>query len=186
MLYLPPSSWQFQKGFELPSQLFTRLGFFYVAVNYRGCDGYGSGYANQANPALAAQDILGILTNLAAADESFDLKNVFLWSQSSGGEIVNALTSTQPDAWRGAVLDHPSGFAQPADIQGGSPTPLLLISGDQDRYLPGLEKLAADAKKNGDDVNLLVQTNTGHLDWKVSDNIRTEREVLNFVFGHLN
>jgi len=185
MVYLPPSTWQFQKVFDLQSQLFARLGFHYVAVNYRGCDGYGRDYASLNHPKAAAEDVLGILKSLAANNKSFDLKNVFLCSQSSGEELVNNLIADQSWSWRGAVLDHPSGFANAERFKPDLLPPMILISGDQDRFLPGLQNFVAWAKTNDSTANLLVQTNTGHLDWKVTDNLNTEREVLKFVFQNM-
>ncbi len=185
IVYLPPATWQFQKVFDLQSQLFARLGFYYVAVNYRGCDGYGRDYANLNNQAAAAEDVLGILKELAAKNESFDTNNVFLCSQSSGEQLVNELLADHPSAWRGAVLDHPSGFDYGSRFQPSTLPPVMVISGDQDRYLPALQGFVASAKSNGAKVSLLVQTNTGHLNWKVAENRNTERKVVEFIFENL-
>ena len=185
IVYLPPSTWQFQKTFDLQSQLFARLGFYYVAINYRGCDGYGRDYASLNDPVVAAQDVLGILKELAAKNDSFDLKSVFLCSQSSGEGLVNELITQQPAAWRGAILDHPSGFNYADRIKPESLPPILVISGDQDRFLPGLQHFEAWAKTNDARVSLIVQTNTGHLNWKVSENLNTSRKMVEFVFENL-
>lgn len=185
MVYLPPATWQFQKVFDLQSQLFARLDFYYVAINYRGCDGYGRRYASLDNPDTAADDVLGILKEVAGKNNSLDLGNVFLCSQSSGDGILSKLVREHTTLWRGAVLDHPSGFAYGKNVRAEYLPPIMVISGDQDRFLPGLQDFATWAKAHDASASLLVQTNTGHLNWKVVGNLDTEREVLKFVFQNI-
>lgn len=183
ILFLPAATWQFQRAFELQSQLMANLGFYYVAVNYRGCDGYGRNYASLQDTRAAAQDIVGILKTLAR-DPKVDARNVFLWSNSSGSAMVHELLEANPGRWRGAIIDHPGGWPSGARTPGKRQPPLLFVSGDQDRFLPSVAAFVAWARTNQMSADLMVQTNCGHLNWKTTDNRAMLHRVVEFCLAN--
>lgn len=179
VVYLPAPTWQFQAMFELQSQMFANLGYNYVAINYRGCDGYGRDYARQINSVLAADDILEILKELATT-RAFDKRHVFLFSQSGGAEIVRQLLLTSPGTWTGAILDHPAGWPQMPGWQGDVFPPLEIFSGDQDRFLPSIEAMKRWANTNRLRVNINVQQQCGHQNWKMREARTIFRRMFEF------
>jgi pimeloyl-ACP methyl ester carboxylesterase len=157
------------------------LGIYYVAVNYRGCDGYGLDYAQLRDTSAAVRDILGIL-NEVSRDERVDASNVFLYSQSDGGALIYELLAKEPGRWRGAMLDHPPTTSPDPRWRAQKLPPLMIISGDQDRFLPALVRVAAWARTNQIPVNLIVQTNCGHLNWKTAETREVARQMVKFCF----
>ncbi|MBE0541113.1 MAG: prolyl oligopeptidase family serine peptidase [Verrucomicrobia bacterium] len=168
VIYLPPSSWQFQKAFDAQAQLLANLGFFFVAINYRGCDGYGKSYAELKDLHGVMEDVLAVCRELAAA-LPIDERNVFLSSNSDGGALAFRLVAAHPEMWRGAVLDHPPGWSASPEWRGRRIPPLFFISGDQDRFLPSLRRFETWARTNDLEVISLVHTNCGHMNWKMAE-----------------
>lgn len=58
--------------------MFANGGFYYAAINYRGCDGYGRGYSELSDPVNAARDVLALREKLISEHPEIDRKNVFL------------------------------------------------------------------------------------------------------------
>jgi len=179
VLYLPPSTWQFQRGFEQQSQLFANLGFWFVAVNYRGCDGYGRDYAARKSTPEAAADAQAVLAEVTQ-NPGVDGERVFLASGSDGGAVAWELLRTTTARWQGVIVDHPPGGPGAGWPAAGALPPVLLISGDGDRYLPGLRSFADWAATNRVSVSLLVQTNTGHMTWRMDQIREAERRATDF------
>ena len=183
VVYLPAPTWQFQRAFEPQSQLLANLGFYFLAVNYRGCDGYGRRYS-ELGAGGAAADVLWAYRKVVETAR-VDQKNVFLLSDSGGGSLAFDLLWREAGLWRGAVLNHSSGRFVGAVGSKPRPPPLLVISGDQDRFLPSLRQFEAWAKTNGVSMRLLVHTNCGHMNWKTAELAGLQKEVAAFFLGLL-
>jgi dipeptidyl aminopeptidase/acylaminoacyl peptidase len=184
VIYLPPPSWQFQRAFEQQSQLLANLGFYVLVVNYRGCDGYGRNYSEPPRTAAASDDILAAYAKVVKAAK-VDRRNVFLLSNSGGGSLAFDLLSQHPDMWRGAVLDHPSGWSGRETGQGQKLPPMFIISGDQDRFLASLQQFRSWAETNEASVQLLVHTNCGHMNWKTAEIADAQVRVAKFLLSRL-
>lgn len=179
IVYLPPPSWQFQKVFEQQSQLFANRGYNYLVINFRGCDGYGRRYSERADTSVAAQDVRSILDEVARR-YPLDKRNVYLFTQSGGSGVARELLRTSPQLWAGVVLDHPQGWLPSPDEASREFPPVEIFSGDQDRLLPSIETMRKWASTNGFQVKVNVQTNCGHLNWKLAATKASFRRMVEF------
>jgi dipeptidyl aminopeptidase/acylaminoacyl peptidase len=162
VIYLPPSSAQFQRRFEARSQLMANVGFYYVAVNYRGCDGYGREYAGLQDAAGAARDVLAVYEELRK-DPAVDTRNVFLCTLCSVSTPGLELLATAPELWRGAIFSHPAGWSEDGRYQPKQFPPLLITNGDQDNSLPSTKEFKSWADVNGVEAKLVVYRNMEHV-----------------------
>ena len=171
MLYLPPASWQFQRGFDQPAEFFANLNCWYVAVNYRGGDGYGRKYGEMNNLNDAAKDALVVLAKIAA-NTNADASRVTLISESNGSDVLMRLLKNSTNHWRGVILQHP----EMEELQDGPPTncpPLLIVAGELERSRSLLEEFTDVAQGSGIPAQLILQQKTGHDVWS-TDQIRDE------------
>ncbi|MDB6122081.1 MAG: Prolyl oligopeptidase family protein [Pedosphaera sp.] len=90
--------------------MFANMGMYFLAVNYRGSDGYGKSFSQLSNNQDASKDVLLALKQVLLNKDA-DPKNVFLYSISSGAEIVYELLRSEPKLWRGAIVESPVIFA---------------------------------------------------------------------------
>jgi dienelactone hydrolase len=164
VIYLPPSSFQFQRRFEARSQLMANLGFYYIAVNYRGCDGYGKAYAGLQDTAGAARDVLAVYEDLRK-NPAVDTRNIFLCMMSSGSSLGLELLATAPELWRGVVFFQPAGWGEDERYRPKQFPPLLITTGDQDGALSSLKQFKAWADANGIEAKLMVYRNMEHILW---------------------
>lgn len=179
-LYLPPPTWQFQRSFDLPAQCYANLDYWFLAVNYRGGDGYGHAYSQQHDTEAAAKDALVALGKLGAAP-NVDLQRVVLIGESGGTQVLLELMQSQPKQWRAAVLRHaPAGTLADAGLPATCP-PLFLVVGDLEPSLNGIKDFRDIARTAGVHAELFVEYRTGHEVWG-TDQIRDSMEAeLDFV-----
>jgi hypothetical protein len=85
--------------------------------------------------------------------------------------LASELITRNGNLWRGAAFNYPATL--PATGSGiPEVPPLFVASGDQDHLLPTIrDRQAAFAPHS----RFLIQTNSGHLNWRL-DNIRQVRE----------
>lgn len=174
VLYLPPASWQFQRAFDQPAEFFANLNCWYVAVNYRGGDGYGRKYGEMQSLPDAAHDVLVVLSKIKT-NTNVDLQRIILVSESNGSDVLLELLKNGTNHWRGAILLHP----EMAGLEAGPPPacpPLLLIAGDLERSKNVLGEFTDTAAQAGIPAQLILQRNTGHDVWS-TDQIRDELEA---------
>ncbi|CAM6004943.1 unnamed protein product [Sphagnum balticum] len=184
ILYLPAPTWQVQRVYENKGQFYANIGFYYVGVNYRGCDGYGVNYASHRGSSKAYLDVLAVLRDLSN-NPLIDTNNVFLYSNSGGGEVESQLIEHQPTFWRGAVFDHAGVSVFDSETTLSRLPAFFLIGGDQDPELPIEKYFHVWAKENGVESSLLVEKNCGHLNWKTSELKEEQRQVCEFFINHL-
>src|SRR5690606_3737121 len=98
-----------QRSFGPRSQFLANIGFYFLAVNYRGVDGYGRDYSDSYHPPTAAKDILAAYEWLIQ-NPNVDRKNIFIFSMSGGTPICMELLATAPKLWRGMAIDKPGGM----------------------------------------------------------------------------
>ncbi len=168
VIYPPPPSSQFQKSFEQRSQLLANLGFYFLAVNYRGCDGYGREYSALANTPNAARDVMAAYNELARKPD-VDLDRVFLFTMSSGSDVVFELMAEAPAKWHGVVLDKPATLPAQGRLRPGKTAPLLIVAGDSDANFQSVVTFEAWARSHGVAASLVVHTNAGHFTFKVNE-----------------
>ena len=141
--------------------MFANLGFYYVSVNYRGCDGYGKQFAAMKDSAGGVEDIMAARDYLIK-NEPVDASKMILRSSSGGDVAVFELIKNKPGLWAGAILDHPG---RAVEIDSSFP-PMLVIASDQDRFYPAATNIFNRGKAADVDVRLLVYTNETHSIYK--------------------
>jgi dipeptidyl aminopeptidase/acylaminoacyl peptidase len=184
IIHLPARTSQFQRTFEPRSQLMANLGFYFMAVNYRGCDGYGRAYATMEDPAGAARDVLAAYNELIK-NPDVDPRNVFLWTSSSGGLVALELLATQPKLWRGVALGSPPGWPANPWFDPAQFPPLIITTGDKDEARPSLKEFEKWVAENGLDARVVVLANEGHIMYNSADIQLTWKLITEFVFSHL-
>lgn len=160
VIYLPPPSMQFQRVFQAESQLFANLGFYFLAVNFRGCDGYGRDYASRGNESEAAKDVLAAYRALLQG-RGVDARNVFLYAVCGGDSVLRELVADAPELWRAVALRH-GGLAGYARWAARKVPPILLLVGDHDVEPGALERFHSWAKANGVHAESVIHTNSDH------------------------
>lgn len=180
IFYLPCSTWQAQKAFDIQAQSMANCGFYFAAVNYQGVDGYGRDYASNKGIDLQVRDVLAVRDYLAR-HFPVDKGNMFLSANSDSCAIAFQLVQRQPKAWRGALLDHPA----PVFDQASQFSPLFIVSGDQDPSLPAISAFVKTIQQ-GPEVQLLVHTNCGHLNWKTREVGAMYAQALEFFLNKLD
>ncbi len=184
IVFLPPQSFQYQRGFEARSQMMANAGFYFVAVNYRGCDGYGKAYASLDDANGAAKDVLAVCSELGKIP-TVDSRNMFLWTSSSGSSAAFELLADAPELWRGAALISPVRWHDDGRWRPKQFPALLFTTGDQDPALPSLREFKAWASGNGVQAKFVVYNNSGHTTYN-SDEVRANRMlVARFFVDHV-
>lgn len=179
IILVPPRTGQFKRMWEPESQLLASLGFYYAAVNYRGCDGYGRAYSESGNTGMAINDVLALYRELLAR-ENIDPSRMYLFSQSDGAALASAVVGAQPELWRGVVFKQPGGFS-PASVSASWPA-VLLCMGDQDRSFDAIRRSVHESQDLGVDLRLVVLRNAGHtLQYYPLAFARQEQAILRFL-----
>lgn len=184
VIYLPPQTFQFQRGFSARSQMMANLGFYFIAVNYRGCDGYGRNYSKLDDSHGAAQDVLAVYEEVMKR-YPIDEKNVFLFTSSSGSGAGWELLAVAPERWRGAALVSPAGWTEDERYQPRKFPALLFTSGDQDAAGPSVEKLKVWVAANGISARFLIYTNSGHITYNANELRSIHEAVARFCLEHV-
>lgn len=184
VIYVPPTSSQFQCAFNPQAQTFVNAGFYFAAINYRGCDGYGADYSKLANTKDAARDVLDFYRVLIK-NPNIDRRNVFLSTSSAGMSIVSELLATQPTLWRAVGLDKPGGCPVDARFEPDKFPPTLIIMGEEDKALESMERFVAWAASNHIEIKSVLHTNTGHITYNLRDRKDTQHQLTDFFLKHL-
>ena len=159
------------------------MGFYFAAINYRGCDGYGAQYTQLANPANAARDVLKFYQQLMK-NPNIDAKNVFLLTSSGGMAVVTELLALKPKLWRAVGLDKPSGCAVDERFKPGKLPPMVIIMGNQDPALDSMESFVAWARTNGVQVESVIHANTGHITYSERDRQDTLQHLVEYFVAN--
>ena len=140
--------------------MFANLGYYYVSINYRGCDGYGKEYSAK-DSAGVADDIMAVRKELLK-NEAIESGKIILRCSSGGEAAVSQMLQTQPSLWAGAILDHPSGGMRP---NSNSP-PMLIFASDQDRFFSATTNMYNQGIAAKADIRLVIYTNESHSIYK--------------------
>jgi len=184
VIYVPPTSAQFQRKFDHQAQMFANLGFFYAAINYRGCDGYGADYSKLINPKEGARDVLELYEQLIQ-NPNVDANNVFLSTSSAGMNVVTELLAVKPELWRAVGLDKPGLCPIDNRFKPGKLPPMLMIMGDQDPALDSMKAFVGWAETNGLQVVSVLHTNAGHITYSGKDRRDTLQQFSRFFLRQL-
>lgn len=182
-IFLPPVTAASKRAFDARAQLLPNLGFYFVAVNYRGCEGYGKGYAGLQNTAEAAEDVLRVYRKLIN-ELDIDKHNVFLTSSSDGSEVAYDLMAKSPKLWRAVTLENPTDVDcdrfDPSELP-----PVFFAIGDQDRALSLLQKFESWGASNRVEIQSVIYTNSGHITYVTSQRKDKLSRVSAFMLKHL-
>ena len=184
IIYVPPPSLQFQRGFNSQAQVFANLGFYFAAINYRGCDGYGAKYSKLASTQDAARDVL-MLRERLIKNPNVDAENIFLTTTSGGMAVVTELMATKPNYWRGAGLNTPGSVNIDKRFQPGKLPPMVMIMGGQDGALDSMKAFASWAATNAVELKTVIHTNAGHVAYSLDDRTDAQRQMVDFFLSHL-
>lgn len=184
VIYIPPNSAQMQRSYGPRSQLLANIGFYFLAVNYRGVDGYGRDYANSYDPPTAAKDILAAYDWLIE-NPNINRNNIFIFSMSGGTPICRELLATEPDLWRGIAIDKPGSLSiDPRFIPRKMPK-LFLITGGEDPAMPSVRRFADWAEKNDVDLQLEIYEDAAHITFDLESRKRSQKEVAEFYIRNV-
>ena len=131
VIYIPPRTAQCTRGYELQAQILANLGFFYLGVNYRGCDGYGTGYAAQWSPDNAAKDVLDAV-HWVRSDPRFSSSKIFLTGMSESALVLAKVIAVVPQEIQAAVFHSPVSFELATPKPGMRTPPLIITMGKTD------------------------------------------------------
>ena len=184
VIYIPPNTAQMQRSFGPRSQLLANIGFYFLAVNYRGVDGYGRDYASMGDSEAGAKDILAAYHWLIK-NPNIDRENIFIFSMSGGTGICMELLATEPKLWRGMAIDKPGSCPIDSRFEPGKMPPLLFITGDQDTALPSIQKFTSWALSNHVELNTFIYTNAAHITFDLESRKRSQKQVADFYLEHL-
>jgi len=184
VLYVPPTTSQFQRTFDAQSQMFANSGFYYATVNYRGCDGYGAGYSKLYDPTNAAKDVLALYDVVMERYPDIDPKNVFLVTSSAGMDVVSELLALRPGLWKAVGMD--KCFLPDEKRFAAARLPAMItIMGTQDPSFEQMQSFVAWAQTNHIDIKSVIHTNAGHITYSLSDRKDTLAQILDFFVGHI-
>ena len=184
VIFLSPRTGQFQRSFDARAELLANLGFHFVAVNYRGCDGYGRDYASLGNASDAAKDVLAVREHLVK-DSGVDQRNIFLSSSSDGSVVAFELLASAPGLWRGAALENPTAPAFEGRLDPRRLPPIFFATGDQDGASPSLRRFQEWGRANDVEIQSVVYTNAGHITYKATERKDKLKRVSRFFLDHL-
>lgn len=186
VIHIPATTYQFQRRFDHQAQVFANLGFYFAAINYRGCDGYGAEYSSLANTQAAARDVLNLYDKLAANPE-VDARNIFITTTSGGMGVVAELLATHPELWAGVAVDKAGAIQTNPCYDLGRLPPLLMIVGGQDPLVnrEAMASFIAWASSNRVELRTVIHTNSGHLTRSLVDRKDVLQQMAEFFIGHL-
>lgn len=180
IFHLPAPTGQFRPHWEPSSQWLARMGYRFVAINYRGCDGYGLAYASGLNPELALADVIAV-RNAVVAAASGPPPACYLTAQSGGASVAEAALMHRPEWWRGAVFRQSGMNFSGLVKRPGSPR-LLVIMGTADRAFETTRERAANAARQGLPVRFVALEGAGHtLAYQPARFLEQERAILQFL-----
>lgn len=184
VVFLPPATGQFKRSFDARAELLANLGFYFLAVNYRGCDGYGREYSQLGSASGAAQDILAALNDLLSRVPDVDRKRIFLSSSSDGSALAYELLAEAPERWRAVVMESPT--APPmARLNAGELPPIFFATGDQDGAFRSLMEFQQWGNQGGADIRSITLTNSGHITYKSNQRKEKLEKVSRFILERL-
>lgn len=108
MLHGGPGS-RYDQSYYLDSQLFSRLGYEVIELNYRGSTGYGYDYYRSAGsnlPQAAIEDI-GVVIDWIHNQQSIDENRIFVYGVSYGGYLALLSAIEKPDQILGTIAALP-------------------------------------------------------------------------------
>jgi predicted esterase len=129
VLTTPPEGMQYFNSWEPFAQFFANIGAFHVAINPRGCDGYGKHYATR-DLSIAYKDAYAVYKRLRW-NRNIDFSRVYLIGGSSGSITMNLLVEKYPGRWAGNILI--SGGPPPRNLPVEQQPRYLLYTGRKDR-----------------------------------------------------
>ncbi len=139
VIAIPPPTDQCNRYYQPRPQFLPNLGFNYVGINYRGCDGYGLTYSALYDEDKAARDILTIVHSMLDAGE-IPKNSLFLVCQSGGGGVFRRVLELEPDLWKGGVAAKASMGGLPQLDERQSKPPILFVIGDSDPILASVQR----------------------------------------------
>jgi len=183
VIAIPPRTDQMSRYYQTRPQFMANAGFDYIAVNYRGCDGYGTAASSQYDPRRAAQDVLSVVNQLISTGE-IDQRSLLLCAQSAGGEVLGQVLENGTNRWRACVLIRSELQREPEGSH--AMMPMLFVCGDNDSAFGRVQANVAQLIGAGWPVALKVIRNQAHLYVDPVGRWDEEESVASFVIQQLN
>ena len=154
IIAIPPRTDQCSRYYQTRPQFLANLGFDYIGINYRGCDGYGTEYSRLYDLDEAAKDVVAVVRHLVGSG-SIAAGPLILTGQSEGCDVLSRVLAIAPELWSAGVLVRGSLSAVDALQQSHIMPPLRFIIGEND---PAFELV----KKNIGELKQLSWPAKGH------------------------
>jgi len=183
VIAIPPPSDQCNRHYQPRPQILPNLGFNYVGINYRGCDGYGLTYAALFDEDKAAKDILAVVHSMIDAGE-IQKNSLFLVCQSGGGGVFRRVIELEPNLWQACVAAKASLGGLPQFDEHESKPPILFVIGDSDPILPSVQADIRNCRKNGWPYEFYLIENYTHLNVDPFGRRNKERRIAQFLIQH--
>lgn len=185
VIYLPPRTAQCSRGYEIQAQTLANLGFYYLGVNYRGCDGYGREYAGKWDAQQAAEDVRAVVI-AALKDPRFDKRRVCMVGFSESCLVLLNYLELDQGILKAVVMESPVTFDMSNRLTKGSPLPLLVSTGDHDPALGFVRSFEQWAKGNSTKTQFYYIKGFGHPDvTEIRARVDQERETAKFLLKNI-
>jgi hypothetical protein len=184
VVYVPPRTGPAHRGYEIRPQLLANLGFFYAGVNYRGCDGYGSGYAEKWDPQKAAEDVFQAIQKLKT-ELPVDPKAIFAVSASAGSTVLERFLDQFPGSLRAAAFLEPVPWELCEAVTPHPLPPLFVAIGENDPSVRFVRDLQRWSQRHAVSATCLFMANYAHVTQDVSKRLIEERGLAEFLMVNL-
>lgn len=184
VVYVPPRTGQAIRGYEMRPQLLSNLGFYYISVNYRGCDGYGGSYSKLWNEEKAVEDVHEVIQQFSKQLQC-DTQRVFAVSASAGSVVLQKLLGKYPALFRGAVFVGPTAWNLDEFAASGRLPRLFVSVGRNDPAFGFVQSLEDWTKLHSVPATYQYLPNHAHFDPDISKRIEQERAVAEFLLKNL-
>ena len=184
-IYLPPRTAQCSRGYELQAQMLANLGFYYLGVNYRGCDGYGRDYAARWDAPMAAQDVRAVIQE-ALKDPRFDKTRIFMVGLSESCLVLSHYLALDPKTLKAIVFESPGSFDVGSPLAADRLPSLLVSVGDHDPALESVRAFAQWARDNSAAAQFYYIKDFGHPgSTEIRARVEQEKRTAKFLLEHL-
>lgn len=183
VIAIPPPTDQCNRYYQPRPQFLPNLGFNYVGINYRGCDGYGLTYSALYDEEKAARDILAVVHALIEAGE-IPKNALFLVCQSGGGGVFRRVLELEPGLWKGCVAAKAAMGGLPQIEERPTKPPILFVVGDSDPILASVQKDIEQCRAIGWPYEFYLIKDFTHLNVGPFGQRNQERRIAQFLIKH--
>lgn len=180
---IPPPTDQCNRYYQPRPQVLSNLGFDYVGINYRGCDGYGLAYSALFDEALAARDVVTVVRRMRESGV-IGTGPLYLVCQSGSGGVFRRVLELEPRLWTGCIAVKSALGGVPKIDASTKRPPLLFVIGDSDPLLPVVRRELESIEASGWACDFALIDNYAHLNVNPFGRRTKERRIAEFLREH--